>query len=1297
MNDLVGSTLPLVQHEGPETSDWGLFPAQFRHDIIENNYWGLSGNRAGERRDQLLGEISRHLYGDADRWKTLGTAPSPAGLPASTDPRTIPGTDFQMPGQAGIEEMFATLAAVREQMPGEVANLPETYADVLAIAEDYSRSTLRAERDDALGRIDNRSLPNWTGGAASFLGSMAAGVTDVEGVATLPFGFGAGSLPRVILLESLLGGASAALAIPAQPRQADFLGYKAPDPVAQVLGGMAFGAALPIAGRALRLGVNTLTPAGRIENRELLRWGARPDATDTERGAAQTLARDEASREATPDGAADPAHAGRIDDAEAGLLADDPQIVRPGDVIPVDPDTAPAAPGSPPVFDFEPGGNAAPDANQVGYVFGKLLELGATPKDAAALLGNLMQESGRGLNTGAIGDGGNSIGIGQWNGPRRRALQRFAQARGVDWRDLDLQIEYLWRELHGPERPAWDAIRAAPDAAAGARIASERFWRPGIPHLSNRMAFARMVAGQYSGGQVPRGGAPGRWRDPGDDAQASGIVSFDPRDIGVDAAAYQFKMGGDQYGVTERLQGERIWDARAAVGVIVHERLDGSRWIADGHQRLGLARRLMDRGHDPITLQGFLLREIDGVSVEDARALAALRNIRQESGTPLDAAKILRDRPELARELGSRSRPFMAQATALADLAPGPFQAVVNEVIPSNFGAIVGRVIPDDDRMQGVAIAALAKANPANETQAESIVRDIRRLGLERAAENAQLDLFGDGFDLRQTVISERARVIDRVMKDARADRAIFNKLQRDADTIEGAGNVLDRDANTTRADLADQTLARLLILADQPGPVRDAIDAAARALRAGAGLDDAAREVADALGQPAGRAAADGPAGSGDEAAELKAIVDRGGSAEEIAAHPAVRKVLEESDALPRPDLQPGYGTDEFWKSREYSARGQKIVGKPAAVDYLYREARRLAWTEDGLEPPSSVRSERRAVILLGPPAAGKSSIANPWARHMGAAIIDADEAKKIIPEYRGGLGASAVHEESGVIADDVLVQAVVNGDNLVLPKVGGSSPSIERLITRLREDGGYRVDVVLVDTSPAETWRRMIGRFVSTGRIIPPDVMQKGIDGAPRTYETLKQKGSAHGFARIDNSPGLGEPRGIVEDAGGLVPPSLSEPADAGRNGSIGSAALRDAGRENPGGQVRQAGGRVTPHSGQSHSPAPAQSGAGLSAVRPSVGDLPAEGDARIQPGLFDDPVEDAAEAVRLAGIERNLNAALADPEVNPMLRVGPADDAGQLPQEAALRDLLSDLRDEAEFNDALKTICDMKGGRP
>lgn len=907
MSDPDASLLPKYEFDKPETSDLGMAPAQFAADTITNNYWWLRQRRQGDVENDYLGRLSEQLYGDPRAYITKQIAkPQIAPDPAK------PGVGLGAGREAAIGSMFEDAARLRETMPGEFANLPATYDDLKLQVEATTRNELNAELSDANADLANRSDPNVIGGLASFGGSMAAGVTDAEGVSTLPFGAGTTGLARTMLVESLLGATGAALQIPGQQRQAAFLETEAPDPVTQVLMGMSFGAALPVGGRAVQLTANSLTPAGRIANRELLTFGRRAGATDAERGAASVLGRNEATGDTAPQGVNVTDHDARLNDATAELENDLPQMVRPSDIIPSTDgqSAAPAAPqgdGTPPSFEYEPGGNAAADANQVGYVFGKLLERGATPVQAAALMGNLMQESGKGLNTGAIGDNGNAIGMGQWNGPRKRSLQRFAEARGVDWRDLDTQIEYLWRELNGSERGAWAQIKAAPDAAAAAKIASEQFWRPGTPHLSNRMAFARMVYDQYAGGQVPKGGSPGRWRNPGDDARAAGTVSFDPRDLQTDANAYQYKLGGDSFGVTDRLQGERQWDAMAAVGVMVHERLDGTRYIADGHQRLGLANRMLAQGQPDIRLDGFLLREADGYGVEEVRALAALKNIRAESGTPMDAAKVMRDHPQLVSQI-SKSRPFMAQAQGLADLAPGPFQAVVNEVIPQNYGAIVGRIIPGDDQIQGVAIATLAKVRPANETQAESIIRDIRRLGLEKQADDAQMSLFEDGFDLRKTVISERAQVIDKVIKEARADRALFTRLEKQAETIQEAGNVLNRSENATRADFAEHVLARVLILADEPGPVRDAIDAAAKALRNGAKLDAAANDVFNTLGRSpephSGGRAANGAGGSSPEAAALDADLPQ----------PSLLDLPADSDAR----LQPGLFDDPIEDTAE-------------------------------------------------------------------------------------------------------------------------------------------------------------------------------------------------------------------------------------------------------------------------------------------------------------------------------------------------------------------------------------------
>jgi hypothetical protein len=260
---------------------------------------------------------------------------------------------------------------------------------------------------------------------------------------------------------------------------------------------------------------------------------------------------------------------------------------------------------------------------------------------------------------------------------------------------------------------------------------------------------------------------------------------------------------------------------------------------------------------------------------------------------------------------------------------------------------------------------------------------------------------------------------------------------------------------------------------------------------------------------------------------------------------NPDYRAAIAAQQAIAPTTMLDGYGTDAFWQQRKYrDAEGGDLLGRDAAVTYLVKRALALGWSDEGLSP-GTIRAERKAKILIGPPAAGKSVISNPLARARGAAIVDADEAKKVIPEYGRGEGAAAVHEESAELSNFALDRLIDEGTNLLLPKLGGSPASIERLVARLKEDG-YEVDLFEIVTAPGVVIDRMIGRGVATGRFIPPGVMADGIDGAPRTYQILKAKGIADGYARIDNNAALGQPRGILE--GG---PEVSADV-AGGNGS-------------------------------------------------------------------------------------------------------------------------------------------------
>ena len=321
------------------------------------------------------------------------------------------------------------------------------------------------------------------------------------------------------------------------------------------------------------------------------------------------------------------------------------------------------------------------------------------------------------------------------------------------------------------------------------------------------------------------------------------FYSLDPMAIEVDAKTFQFKEGGDEFGVTDRLQGVTIWDKYKAGVITVYEYANGKLAVADGHQRLGLAKRIMSQ--DPsqdVKVIAYKLREADGITPEQARVIAAMKNIAEGTGTAIDAAKILRVDPSRLSELPPKSE-LVRQARDMIVLGDGAFQAVINGVVPANQGAIVGRLI-SDPAQQTAAINILAKASPSNQFQAEAIVRQVREAGYETIE---QTSLFGDEV-VAESFYVERAKILDRTYKELRRDKAAFETLVRNADRLEAEGNVLAKSANERKAATDGQTIALLQALANRKGPLSDALNDAAKTARSTGNYSDPTSGFVDAV-----------------------------------------------------------------------------------------------------------------------------------------------------------------------------------------------------------------------------------------------------------------------------------------------------------------------------------------------------------------------------------------------------------------------------------------------------------------
>lgn len=221
--------------------------------------------------------------------------------------------------------------------------------------------------------------------------------------------------------------------------------------------------------------------------------------------------------------------------------------------------------------------------------------------------------------------------------------------------------------------------------------------------------------------------------------------------------------------------------------------------------------------------------------------------------------------------------------------------------------------------------------------------------------------------------------------------------------------------------------------------------------------------------------------------------------------------KRAQQKNANSETGLRPDDITPERRATAVFDFDGEQVIGYEEAIKRLKTKAQDYAG--------GPVQTDRNAVILIGPPAAGKSTIANDLAISRGAAIPDADDIKHVMPEMKTK-GSGYVHEESSVINSEVVGKLVEDGTNLVLPKIGGTSDNIRNLAKSL-QDNGYTVDLVNMVVAPGENYLRMVSRYIETGRWVDADYLRSIGDKPLNTYNLLKGEGTLNGStASFDNN---------------------------------------------------------------------------------------------------------------------------------------------------------------------------------
>jgi hypothetical protein len=143
------------------------------------------------------------------------------------------------------------------------------------------------------------------------------------------------------------------------------------------------------------------------------------------------------------------------------------------------------------------GGNAAaglgatPNATKAMEFF---IKQGWTREQAAGIVGNLQQESGKDLSTTAFNKKENAQGIAQWRNDR---LERFRQMYGKEVKSatLEEQLAYVDWELKNTEKQAGDSLRQTRTAEDAAAVVDKKYERSAGTEVANRKNNALALLG----------------------------------------------------------------------------------------------------------------------------------------------------------------------------------------------------------------------------------------------------------------------------------------------------------------------------------------------------------------------------------------------------------------------------------------------------------------------------------------------------------------------------------------------------------------------------------------------------------------------------------------------------------------------------------------------------------------------------------------------------------------------------------------------------------------------------------
>lgn len=251
----------------------------------------------------------------------------------------------------------------------------------------------------------------------------------------------------------------------------------------------------------------------------------------------------------------------------------------------------------------------------------------------------------------------------------------------------------------------------------------------------------------------------------------------------------------------------------------------------------------------------------------------------------------------------------------------------------------------------------------------------------------------------------------------------------------------------------------------------------------------------------------------------QLRSVIDRLNAGEDVS-----REEIDRIPEVAEVRALPKMNTADIQTPERQELRSE-------VLEQLYQ---RGSYSSETHDYTGEIAQERRADIVIGAPAAGKSSVlVDPLSEQHKSRVIDSDDAKKLLPEYDDGKGAGNVHRESSMIRDVLKQRAMDRGENIVWPTVGDK---LDKLLSSIQEfrDNGYSVYLHLNELSAGKATGRALGRYLSEGRFVDPEVVLKVGDKPTQNYNYIRQQeGLIDGYSHYSNDVPRGE-KPILYEAG-------------------------------------------------------------------------------------------------------------------------------------------------------------------